>query len=77
MFKTLIRNLRKKSEQDALDAKVREALENAAENGCTFAGWTNTEVATDMCTYDADLETHEVEEVTAALSRVRGAQYDG
>lgn len=34
---------------------ILESLQNAKENGETFEGWTNKEIALDMCNYDADV----------------------
>lgn len=50
---------------------VREAFVNAAENGCTFDGWSDDEIAVDMCTYDADIEQYDVEDVEEAVAKVR------
>lgn len=81
MFKTLIRNLRKRKEEedarpamlDTLRGHVREAFENAAANGCSFAGWTDHEVAADMWIYDADIETFKLDDVFLIVKELRPA----
>lgn len=50
---------------------VREAFSNARDNGCTFDGWTDEEIATDMTTYDADIEPYPLADVIAAIRDVR------
>jgi hypothetical protein len=47
---------------------VKEAFENAAENGYTFEGMTDAEIVTDMMTCDALLELQSEDDV---LEQVR------
>lgn len=50
---------------------VSEALQNAAANGVDFVGWTDEAIATDMLTYDADLEDADHAAVTALVRELR------
>lgn len=50
-----------------IQRRVERALANAKENGYDFSGWTLEAIATDMVSYDADMETFTTEEVVAAL----------
>ena len=54
-----------------VDDHVAEAFRNAKENGYTFEGWTDEQIAIDMCTCDSILENYMVEIVERAVGRYR------
>ena len=54
-----------------LTDRVREALKNAKENGYDMGALSPLEVALDLCTYDADLENEDIQEVSTAVHVVR------
>lgn len=57
-------------EIDLID-RVREALNNAKENGYDQSGLSPREVAFDLITYDADLEHEDFCEVASAVHIVK------
>ena len=54
-----------------LTNKVREALTNAKENGYTFDEMSPGEIASDLITYDSELEDEDFGEVATAVHIVR------
>lgn len=56
---------------DELTARVKAALEAAADNGYHFEGRTDVEVALDMVTYCPDFDRQEVEDIVPILNNLR------
>jgi len=56
---------------DELKAKVKQALQNAADNGFDFQNMTPREIAIDMITYGADLEDEDVDAVAEIVEELR------
>lgn len=50
---------------------VKEALENAADNGFTFEGMSDVEVAEDMIEFNAELEDYSVEDLLPHIQELR------
>jgi hypothetical protein len=50
-----------------LKVRVKQALNNAAENGYFFEDMTPEQIAVDMCTYSSELEDELVVDVACAL----------
>lgn len=57
--------------ETTLTKQVREALKNAKENGYSFDGWTDNDIACDLVAYDADLETQDIEALIQVIGQVR------
>lgn len=58
--------------EDLMVASVREAMDNARENGHTFEGWSHEAVAVDLMDCCSDFETADLAELTRAVEAARG-----
>lgn len=56
---------------DTLTPLVRNAFDNAAENGYGFKGWTDEQIANDMCDCDAEIGEYHPAIVLGVVRSVR------
>ncbi|WP_424360214.1 hypothetical protein [Methylocystis parvus] len=53
---------------------VEQALNDAAENGYRFEGWTPRAIAIDLCAFDWTHERCEIEAVEKIVAEIRGKE---